>query len=254
MVCDPWLTARLRHSRSHSGGAFGDLPITCKQGEQVANLVEALRPMSVIIDLSRMTPPEQHEFMADFGQRLFLISVRSPLHLIIDEADEFAPQTLQTSKHQRRSLEVVDRFVRRGRIKGLGSTLISQRPAVVNKNILSQVDILFLLNMVAPGDLNAVDDWLKLRVKAEQRIECLGQLANLPPGIAFCTQSGVLAKFRKFTVRKRATFDSGRTPKPNEAVVTPTLSKIPDDVLQSAFRCLSATKVDVPAAPADEPG
>ena len=228
------------------GGAFGDLTLTCKQGEQAANLVDELRPRPVIIDLSRMIPSEQHEFLADFGQCLFMLSVRSPLHLIIDEADEFAPQTLQTSKHQRRSLEVIDRIVRRGRTKGLGVTLISQRPAVVNKNVLSQIDSLFLLNMVAPGDLNAVDDWLKLRVKAEQRIECLGQLANLPPGIAFCTQSGAHAKFRKFTVRKRETFDSGRTPKPNEIIVTPVLAKVSDDILQTAARCLSAAKVEAP--------
>ena len=235
------------------GGSYGDLEITCKHGEQAANLVDELRPNPVIIDVSRMTPPEQHEFMADFGQRLFMLSVRSPLHLIIDEADEFAPQTLQTSKHQRRSLEVIDRIVRRGRTKGLGVTLISQRPAVVNKNVLSQIDSLFLLNMVAPGDLNAVDDWLKLRVKAEQRIECLGQLANLPPGVAFCTQSGVLAKFRKFTVRKRETFDSGRTPKPNEIIATPVLAKVSDDILRAAARCLGATKAAEPAASAVEP-
>ena len=236
------------------GGAYGDLALTCKQGEQAANLVDELRPRPVIIDVSHMAPPEQHEFMADFGQKLFMLSVRSPLHLIIDEADEFAPQSLQTSRYQRRSLEVIDRIVRRGRTKGLGVTLISQRPAVINKNVLSQIDSLFLLNMVAPGDLNAVDDWLKLRVKAEQRIECLGQLANLPPGVAFCTQSGGLAKFRKFTVRKRETFDSGRTPKPNEVMVTPVLAKVPADSVEVAARCLGAMKtagLEVPVGEAD---
>ena len=149
---------------------------------------------------------------------------------------------------------MIDRIVRRGRTKGLGVTLISQRPAVINKNVLSQIDSLFLLNMVAPGDLNAVDDWLKLRVKAEQRIECLGQLANLPPGVAFCTQSGGLAKFRKFTVRKRETFDSGRTPKPNEVMVTPVLAKVPADSVEVAARCLSAMKtagLEVPVGEAD---
>lgn len=239
------------------GGNYGDLAITCRHGEQVANLVDELRQPGdparpVIIDLSLMSPPEQHEFVADFGQKLFMLSVRSPLHLIIDEADEFAPQTLQTSKPQRRSLEMIDRIVRRGRIKGLGVTLISQRPAVINKNVLSQIDSLFLLNMVSPGDLSAVDDWLKLRVKAEQRIECLGQLANLPPGVAFCTQSGILAKFRKFTVRKRETFDSGRTPKPNEVIVTPVLAKVSGDIIQVAARCLGAMKVAEPAIPVDE--
>jgi hypothetical protein len=222
------------------GGEYGDLPLSHKQGKQAALLVQDIRPHPVILDLSLMVPVEQHEFVADFVLKLFMLSVRSPLHLIIDEADEFAPQSLQGSRHQRRSLEEIDRFVRRGRKKGLGTTLISQRPAVVNKNVLSQIDSLFLLNMVSPGDLAAVDDWLKLRVKAEQRIECLGQLANLSPGVAFFTQSGANPKFRKFTVRRRDTFDSGRTPKPNEEVVVPTLARVSPETIEAAVSHLSA--------------
>ena len=221
------------------GGEYGDLPLAHTQGRQAALLVQDIRPQSVILDLSLMVPVEQHEFVADFVLKLFMLSVRSPLHMIIDEADEFAPQSLQGTRHQRRSLEEIDRFVRRGRKKGLGTTLISQRPAVVNKNVLSQIDSLFLLNMVSPGDLAAVDDWLKLRVKAEQRIECLGQLANLSPGVAFFTQSGANPKFRKFTVRKRDTFDSGRTPKPNEDIAVPTLAKVSPEIIESAVRHLS---------------
>jgi len=80
----------------------------------VALLVQEIRPHSVILDLSLMFPAEQHEFVADFVLKLFMLSVRSPLHLIIDEVDEFAPQSLQGSRHQKRSLEVIDRFVRRG--------------------------------------------------------------------------------------------------------------------------------------------
>ena len=134
----------------------------------------------------------------------------------------------------------------------LGTTLISQRPAVVNKNVLSQIDSLFLLNMVSPGDLAAVDDWLKLRVKAEQRIECLGQLANLSPGVAFFTQSGANPKFRKFTVRKRDTFDSGRTPKPNEDIAAPTLAKVSPETIEAAARHLSADIGEKPGADSDE--
>jgi hypothetical protein len=222
------------------GGEYGDLPLSHTQGRQVALLVQDIRPQPLILDLSLMVPVEQHEFVADFVLKLFMLSVRSPLHLIIDEADEFAPQSLQGSRHQKRSLEEIDRFVRRGRKKGLGSTLISQRPAVVNKNVLSQIDSLFLLNMVSPGDLEAVADWLKLRVNAEQRIECLGQLANLSPGVAFFTQSGANPKFRKFTVRRRDTFDSGRTPRPNEEVVVPTLAKVSSETIASAVKHLSA--------------
>ena len=236
------------------GGEYGDLPLSHTQGKQAALLVQDIRPQPIILDLSLMVPVEQHEFVADFVLKLFMLSVRSPLHLIIDEADEFAPQSLQGSRHQKRSLEEIDRFVRRGRKKGLGSTLISQRPAVVNKNVLSQIDSLFLLNMVSPGDLEAVADWLKLRVKAEQRIECLGQLANLSPGVAFFTQSGANPKFRKFTVRRRDTFDSGRTPKPNEEVVVPTLAKVSSETIAVAVRHLSSDIGERPGVPSDEDG
>jgi (2Fe-2S) ferredoxin len=219
------------------GGEYGDRPLSHTQGAQVAQLVQEMRPRSVILDLSLMAPVEQHEFVADFVLRLYVLNSR-PLHMVIDEADEFAPQSLQGSRHQKRCLDEIDRFVRRGRKKGLGSTLISQRSAVVNKNILSQVDGLFLLNMVAPGDLEAVDDWLKLRVAAEQRIECLGQLSNLPPGMAYFTQSGANPMFRRFKVRKRDTFDSGRTPRPNEEIVVPVLAAVEPGTLALVDRHL----------------
>ena len=234
------------------GGEYGDLPLSHTQGKQAALLVQDIRPQSLILDLSLMVPVEQHEFVADFVLKLFMLNVRSPLHLIIDEADEFAPQSLTGSRHQRRSLEEIDRFVRRGRKKGLGSTLISQRPAVVNKNVLSQIDALFLLNMVGPGDLEAVSDWLKLRVSAEQRFECLGQLANLSPGVAFFTQSGSNPRFRKFTVRKRDTFDSGRTPKPNEVIVVPTLAKVSSETMAAAVRHLSVVSGERQGITSDE--
>ena len=208
------------------GGSHGDLAITHKQGSQVAEIVHEGGARSVILDLSHMIPSEQHEFMADFGQRIFILNKRSPLHLIIDEADEFAPQVLNSSsRHQKRSLEVIDRIVRRGRTKGFGSTLITQRSAVIAKNVISQIDSLFLLNMVAPSDLEAVNDWMKYGVRVDQRMECLGDLPNLPPGTAYFMQSGAAPKFRKFVVRKKLTFDSSRTPRPNEKLVDPILAK-----------------------------
>jgi hypothetical protein len=48
-------------------------------------------------------------------------------------------------------------IVRRGGLHGLGSTLISQRPALVNKSVLTQLDLLILLRLVAGNDQDAVD-------------------------------------------------------------------------------------------------
>ena len=83
------------------GGPHGVHLITRKQGAQAAEIVHEIWPGSVILDLSYMIPAEQHEFVADFGQRLFVLNVRSPLHLIVDEADEFAPQNLDSSRGTR---------------------------------------------------------------------------------------------------------------------------------------------------------
>lgn len=220
------------------GGPHGDLEITHKQGSQAAEIVHEGGARSVILDLSLMIPAEQHEFVADFGQRIFILNVRSPLHMVIDEADEFAPQVLSSSRHQKRSLEVIDRIVRRGRIKGFGSTLITQRSAVINKNVISQADSLFLLNMVAPPDLEAVNEWMKYGVRADQRLECLGDLPNLPPGTAYFMQSGASPKFRKFVVRKKLTYDSSRTPKPNEQIVDPVLARAGEAEVAMARRWL----------------
>jgi hypothetical protein len=216
------------------GGRFGDLPITVKDGARSADVVNAIRPYPIIIDLSGLAPAEQHEFVADFIERLFTTAVRSPIHIIIDEADEYAPQTLSGhSRHQKRSLDAIDRLVRRGRSKGIGVTMITQRSAVIAKNVLSQIDSLWLLNMVAPRDLLAVEDWLKHGVTDSQRTECVNQIPRLQPGTAYFLQTGVSPKFRKFKVRRKKTFDSSKTPGAT-GYVPPIFSKPSASVMATA--------------------
>jgi uncharacterized protein len=227
------------------GGNYADLPLTDEayQGTLAAAVVDRVRPNSVILDVSNMTVARQHEFVADFGEGLFATTRRSPLLLVVDEADEFAPQVLSTSAHQKRSLEVLDRIIRRGRTKGLGSVLITQRAAVLNKNVLSQVDTLFLLCMLAPSDLESVSDWLRHVVPVEQRVECLGQLPSLPPGAAFYLRAGASPQFRKFVVRRRDTFDSSYTPTYDVERVSPVLAMVPEEVLAVARGIMSSSQL-----------
>ena len=231
------------------GGNYADLPLTDEacQGTQAAAVVDRVRPHSVILDVSNMTVARQHEFVADFGEGLFATTRRSPLLLVVDEADEFAPQVLSTSAHQKRSLEVLDRIIRRGRTKGLGSVLITQRAAVLNKNVLSQVDTLFLLCMLAPSDLESVSDWLRHVVPAEQRVECLGQLPSLQPGEAFYLRAGSRTQFRKFVVRKRDTFDSSYTPTYDVERVSPVLARVPEEVLSVVREIMDVSQEGVRA-------
>ena len=226
------------------GGNYGDLPLTdgAYQGKLVAAVVDRVRPHSVILDVSNLTVARQHEVVADFGEGLFATALRSPILLVVDEADEFAPQVLTTSAHQKRSLDVLDRIIRRGRTKGLGSVLITQRAAVLNKNVLSQVDTLFLLCMLAPSDLESVSDWLRHVVPVGQRVECLGQLPSLQPGEAFYLRAGASTQFRKFVVRRRDTFDSSYTPNYEVERVAPVLARVSGEVLSVAREIMRASE------------
>ena len=198
------------------GGESGHYPLVADQGRQLAKVVVSTRPLPAILDLSLLCLEAQHGFVADFLGELYMLN-REPLHVFIDEADAFAPQRLdKVSEHQKRCLNVVDNFVRRGRKKGLGGTLITQRAAVINKNVLSQVGAMFFLQMVAPHDLDAVETWMADQVRADVRRECRKNLPILGQGQAYYMRSGDLYTFTRFAVRQKTTFDSSATPRMGE--------------------------------------
>ena len=136
------------------------------------------------------------------------------------------PQSVSNSYlHQKRALGAFDRIVRRGRVKGLGTTLITQRPAVIHKNLLSQVDGIFVLHVVAPHDLEAVETWMKPVVPMSMRNDCLSALPKLQQGEAFFMQSGAdQTPLVRFMTRKKTTFDSSKTPTLDDPEPTPALS------------------------------
>lgn len=213
------------------GGAHGHRPLRSDQGRATAHAVKELSPVPFVLDMSAMPAGEQHAFVADFLSELYLVN-REPLHIFLDEADLFAPQKLLAeSKHHGRCLAAVDNMVRRGRTHGLGGTLISQRVAVVNKNVLTQTRQLFLLQTGAPHDLRAVASWFTADVKDEQISNCLDELPVLPSGVAYYVCSGEHYRFGKFKVAHKRTFDSSYTPKLGEAPKVATLYSLRDDLL-----------------------
>lgn len=141
------------------GGEHGDLPLDHTAGRIVAQFVMETR-QPFILDLSLFEEQDQQcLFVADFLNG-FRTSSEVLLHLIVDEADIFAPQIPETAQ-ERRSLKAMNDLTRRYRSKGFGATLISQRPAVLHKNVLSMVDVLIALRVVSPQDIKALDEWIK---------------------------------------------------------------------------------------------
>src|SRR3954466_12902476 len=88
-------------------------------------------------------------------------------------------------------------LVRRGRARGIGVTLVTQRAAVLNKDVLTQVEVLIALRTIAPQDREAIDAWVKVHGTPEQRAELLASLPSLPIGTAWFWSPGWLDAFQR---------------------------------------------------------
>ena len=157
--------------------------------------------------------------MADVVATLYRLN-RDPMHVIFDEADVLAPQ--RTSPEGTTLLGAMEDFVRRGRIRGLGATLVSQRPAVLHKDLLSQVEVLVCHQLTGPRDVAAIDEWIGVHAEDGQGQVVKTSLASLPVGTAWFWSPAWLKLLEKIQVRRRHTFDSSATP-----IVTRTRSQRP---------------------------
>ncbi len=191
------------------GGDRGDLPITEADGEMVASALVAGK-FSAILDFSNFRKNQQTRFMTDFAETLYRKN-RTPIHFMIDEADAFAPQ--KPFRGQERMLGALEDIVRRGRARGIGCTMISQRPAVLNKNVLTQIEVLIVLRIVSPQDRDAIELWLEVNVEKAKRKEVMESLASLKLGEAWVWSPSWLSIFKRVQIRRRGTFDSSATPK-----------------------------------------
>lgn len=199
------------------GGEHGDVALEPTAGEVIADAI-ATEHFSAVIDLTLFRKGEALRFMAAFLETLYRKN-RNALHLFIDEADVVAPQKT-FGPDEARVLGACEDIVRRGRIRGIGCTLITQRPQVLNKNVLSQVDMLCALGMNHPKDIGAIRDWVAVHGDENQAKQMIADLPALPQGEAWIWAPAADI-FKRVTFRDRRTFDSGRTPKAGERRVVP---------------------------------
>ena len=164
------------------GGRHGDLPLEATAGEDLARAVVEDR-FSAVLDVRLLKKGQRLRFIADFLETLYDRNTEA-MHLFMDEADAYVPQ--QTfSPEQARALGAADELVRRGGIGGIGVTLISQRAQTLNKNVLSQVDMLTVLRMNHPKDIGAIKDWVVEHVDAATARDMIASLPSLPRGEAW---------------------------------------------------------------------
>ena len=227
------------------GGDHADLPLSERAGGQLAQLIVEGR-FPAILDLSDLSKSAGRRFMAGFLEELYRIN-REPLHLIIDEADEFAPQ--RAAAEGARLLGAMNDVQRRGRARGLGTTLISQRPAVLHKDLLSQAEVLVCLGMTSPRDIAAVDEWIRSHADEEQARELRASLPSLPVGTAWIWSPSWLQVLQQVRIRSRRTFDSSATPRPG--LPRPSATTFADVDLASLQQRLGPPSESVPSDPAE---
>lgn len=227
------------------GGEHGDVPLEEAAGVVVADLVVDER-LSVVLDLVAFSKSARRRFVADFLERLYHRN-REALHVVLEEADLFAPEGQLRDPGDQRMLGAVYDLVRRGRGRGIGTTLVTQRSASISKEVLDQTEILIALRTTGPRDRKAIEGWINVHGVDEERKAVLDSLPSLPTGTAWVwwPVEGVLSQAR---IRERRTFDSSATPKPGEIRRAP---KTVADVDLPALQARMAATIE--KAKADDP-
>ena len=199
------------------GGRHADIPLDDGMGAALGQLV-GTRPLACVLDLSEFASgAAQRLFMTAFAEALRAVNTE-PLHLVLDEADLWAPQRAQAKGQA--LLGRIEEIVRRGRVRGFVPWLITQRPAVLHKDVLSQADILVSMKLTSSQDREAVGRWIQGQGNRADGRRILAELPRLGRGEGFlwAPSDDVLARVKFPLIR---TFDSSRTPQREERIAVP---------------------------------
>ena len=191
------------------GGTHADVPLDPGMGGALGRLVGA-QPMACVVDVSDFgSAAARRAFMTAFTEALYAANTE-PLHLVLDEADLWAPQRTQLDGLE--LLGRVEEIVRRGRGRGFVPWLITQRPAVLHKDVLSQAGVLVAMKLTSSQDRAAVGRWIEGQADRTEGRRILGALPQLRrgEGWVWAPGDGVLARV---AFPRILTLDSSQTPR-----------------------------------------
>lgn len=206
------------------GGEHADLPLEENAGEATARAIVEQR-FPAIIDLSLFRKGQVKRFITPFLETIYRLN-RLPLMLVVDEADDICPQKPFGDEAQ--MVGALEDVVKRGRKKGIGCTLITQRPADLAKQVLTQCEMLVAMRVSHPLDIKAVMEWVNVHADKQMADVMVASLPGLPIGTAWFWSPGWGDVFARVEVARRRTFDSGATPKAGEQAIVPKKMAQPD--------------------------
>lgn len=136
-----------------------------------------LRGKASLIDLRGIEPAYQNLIVSRVVSKLFELRKKGevePGMIVVEEAHNFAPEREKTV-----ATKVLRNVASEGRKFGLGLMVISQRPARVDKNIISQCNTQIILKVTNPNDINAIKKGIE-GITAEM----VEEIKRLPTGTA----------------------------------------------------------------------
>lgn len=192
------------------GGMHGDLPLEPGAGKLVADLLVD-RALSAVLDVSTYSWAKRKELVAGFIEAFYhrMQEQRRAVHVVLEEAQVFAPQKPQQGEQP--MLGRINEMVRIGGNYGIGATLVSQRPASVSKEVLSQVEALVVHQVTSPHDREAVEGWVV--ETGEDAEDWVAELPALEQGRAFFWSPQWLRRFERIAVLQKRTLDTSATPR-----------------------------------------
>jgi len=180
--------------------------------EDLARQAPDISPL--ILDVSEVAEPK--EKVSSFITALYetLTQKRTPYLVILEEADKFVPQYGQR-------VPVFAEVARRGRKRGMGLMICSQRPSLVDKNVLSQCGNQLIGKLIIQNDLQSVAQFFPGKGLPKE-------LTTLRAG-EFYAMGGFTPTPSLVTIKERLTKPGGVTPHLSKRVVKkyvePTIQK-----------------------------
>lgn len=205
------------------GGQHGDIALAKTDGARLASaLIRA--NVCAVIDLSGESKTTWRVFLADFCNALMTETPETPRHVFVEEGPEFVPQR-PVGNAMKMAHAALDRLIRLGRNKGYGASVISQRAATIDKDVLTQCENVFTFRLTHNLDRKAMKEWVSGKVDDARRFErFLSTMAGLKAGQAFFWSPAWLDTFQEVRFRERVTFHPGATRRVGVALRTVALS------------------------------
>ncbi len=157
--------------------ALKETGILSDKATTISELVQEGR--ASIIDMKGVNPDLQAMIVAKLCSDLFearKLNTVPPCMLVLEEAHNFCPEKGFGGTV---SSEILRTIASEGRKFGLGLLVVSQRPARVDKNILSQCNTQIIMKVTNPNDLQAISKGLE-----GISSEVVEDIKRLSPGVA----------------------------------------------------------------------